>query len=96
VLRLAAEAEQRRREEQERRLERARAADTPDDQAFEPYAVLGLAAGATADEIRAAYEKAKAKYDPVHYEHLGLELQAHFKSKADDVERAFQMLYVSE
>lgn len=96
VLRLAAEVEQRRREEQERRLERARAADAPDNQVFDPYAVLGLAADATADGIRAAYEKAKAKYDPVHYEHLGVELQAHFKTKADDVERAFQMLYASE
>ena len=96
VLLLAAEAEQRRREEHERRLERARAADTPDNQAFDPYAVLGLAADAAADEIRAAYEKAKAKYDPVHYEHLGVELQAHFKAKAEDVERAFQMLYASE
>jgi len=96
VLRLAAEAEQRRREEQERRLERARAADTPDNQVFDPYAVLGLGPGATADEIRAGYDNAKAKYDPVHYEHLGVELQAHFKTKADDVERAFQMLYASE
>jgi hypothetical protein len=96
VLLLAAEAEQRRREEQERRLERSRAADTPDNQSFDPYAVLGLAADAAADEIRAAYEKAKAKYDPVHYEHLGVELQAHFKAKAEDVERAFQMLYASE
>ena len=96
VLRLAAEAEQRRREEHERRLERARAADTPDNQAFDPYAVLGLASDAPADAIRAAYDNAKAKYDPVHYEHLGVELQAHFKTKADDVERAFQMLYASE
>jgi hypothetical protein len=97
ALRLAAEVEQRRREEQERRLERARAADSGgDDQVFEPYAVLGLAPGATADEIRSAYEQAKAKYDPSQYEHFGGELQAHFKAKAESVERAYQMLCVSE
>ncbi len=97
ALRLAAEEEQRRREEQERRLQRARADDTPDrEQAFDPYAVLGLAPGATADAIRAAYEQAKAKYDPSHYEHFGVELQAHFKAKADAAERAFRMLYAPE
>ena len=97
AVRLAAEEEQRRREEQERRLQRSRADDTPDgEQAFDPYAVLGLAPGATTDAIRAAYEQAKAKYDPSQYEHFGGELQAHFKAKADAVERAFQMLYASE
>jgi hypothetical protein len=97
ALRLAAEVEQRRREEQERRLERARAADSAgDDQAFDPYAALGLAPGATAGEIRSAYEQAKAKYDPSQYEHFGGELQAHFKAKADAVERAYQMLGASE
>jgi hypothetical protein len=96
IMRLAAEVEQQKREAQERRLEKARAADLADSQASDPHIVLGVAAGATADEIRAAYEKMKAKYDPAHYEHLGVELQAHFKAKADDVERAFQALYASE
>jgi hypothetical protein len=97
ALRLAAEEEQRRREEQERRLQRARADDAPDgEQAFDPYAALGLAPDATADAIRAAYEQAKAKYDPSQYEHFGGELQAHFKAKADAVERAFRRLYASE
>ena len=103
--RLAAEAEQRRRDEQERRLQQAaRAAEAAGSAAqaaggedmFDPHAVLGVAPGADAEEIRAAYEQAKAKYDPREYEHLGVELQAHFKAKADAVERAFQMLYASE
>ena len=97
TLRLAAEVEQRRREEQERRLQSARAEAAPDgEQPFDPYAVLGLAPGASADAIRAAYEQARAKYDPSQYEHFGGELQAHFKAKADAVERAFQMLHASE
>ena len=96
--RLAAEAEQRRRDEQERRLlQAARAAEPAGvDERFDPHTVLGLAPGADAEEIRAAYEQAKAKYDPREYEHLGVELQAHFKAKADAVERAFQMLYALE
>jgi hypothetical protein len=97
ALRMAAEVEQRRREEQERRLQRAQAENAVDqDAVFDPHAVLGLPPDATADQIRAAYEKAKAKYDSSQYEHLGVELQAHFKTKAEAVERAFQMLYVSE
>jgi DnaJ-class molecular chaperone len=54
--------------------------------------VLGVAPGATPDEIHAAYLQAKAKYDPSQYEHFGSELQAHFKSKAEAVERAYRML----
>lgn len=97
ALRLAAEAEQQRREEQARRLQRAQAQNAGDEDAvFDPYAVLGLTAGATADQVRAAYEQAKAKYDASQYEHFGGELQAHFKAKAEAVERAFQMLYASE
>ena len=97
TLRLAAEVEQRRREEQERRLQSARAEAVPDgEQQFDPYAVLGLAPGASADAIRAAYEQTRAKYDPSQYEHFGGELQAHFRAKADAVERAFQMLCSSE
>ena len=97
VLRLAAESEQRRREEQERRLQRAQAEHAGDaDAVFDPYAVLGVTPTATADQIRGAYEQAKAKYDASQYEHFGGELQAHFKAKADAVERAFQMLYASE
>jgi hypothetical protein len=97
TLRLAAEVEQRRREEQERRLQSARNEATPDgEQQFDPYAVLGLAPGASAHAIRAAYDQARAKYDPSQYEHFGGELQAHFKAKADAVERAFQMLHASD
>jgi len=95
--RLAAEAEQRRRDEQERRLQRAQAENAGDQDAmFDPYAVLGVPQDAAPDQIRAAYEEAKKKYDASQYEHFGGELQAHFKTKAEAVERAFQMLYPSE
>jgi hypothetical protein len=96
AMRLSAEAEQRRREEQEKRLQRARAETMDREDVFDPHAILGVAPDATADQIRAAYAQAKAKYDPSNYEHLGIELQTHFKAKADAVERAFQVLNPSE
>ena len=97
ALRLAAEAEQQRRDDRDRRLQQAQAQHAAgDDAVFDPYAVLGLTPDATADQVRAAYQQAKAKYDASQYEHFGGELQAHFKAKAEAVERAFQMLYVSE
>jgi hypothetical protein len=97
TLRLAAQAEQQRREDKDRRLQQAQAQHAAEEAAvFDPYAVLGLTPDATADQVRAAYEQAKGKYDASQYEHFGGELQAHFKAKAEAVERAFQMLYVSE
>ena len=44
------------------------------------------------DDIRAAYEQAKTKYDPDLVSHLGDEARAHFQTKAESVERAYQML----
>jgi hypothetical protein len=63
-----------------------------DDVALDPYAVLGVPADATADAIRAAYEAAKAKYDPENVAHLSPEVQQHYRDKGDAVEQAFRML----
>jgi len=59
---------------------------------FDPYLVLGVPSEADADAIRAAYQQAKTKYDPQLVEFLGDEAQAHFKTKAQSIERAYQML----
>jgi DnaJ-domain-containing protein 1 len=59
---------------------------------FDPHAVLGVPPDAGLDDIRAAYEQAKTKYDPDLVSHLGDEARAHFQAKADSVERAYQML----
>jgi DnaJ-domain-containing protein 1 len=59
---------------------------------FDPYAVLGVPSEAGADAIRAAYQEAMTKYDPQLVEFLGDEAQAHFKTKAQSIERAYQIL----
>ena len=68
----------------------APAVDEPE--MFDPHAVLGVPPDAGLDDIRAAYEQAKTKYDPDLVSHLGDEARAHFQTKADSVERAYQMI----
>jgi DnaJ-domain-containing protein 1 len=59
---------------------------------FDPYLVLGVPSEADPDAIRAAYQQAMTRYDPQLVEFLGDEAQAHFKTKAQSIERAYQML----
>ncbi|HMJ81997.1 MAG TPA: DnaJ domain-containing protein [Vicinamibacterales bacterium] len=59
---------------------------------FDPYVVLGVPSEAGPDAIREAYQQAMTKYDPRQVEFLGDEAQAHFKTKAQSIERAYQML----
>jgi DnaJ-domain-containing protein 1 len=59
---------------------------------FDPYLVLGVPSEAGPDAIREAYQQAMTKYDPQLVEFLGDEAQAHFKTKAHSIERAYQML----
>lgn len=60
--------------------------------AFDPYLALGLAPDASGDEVRAAYELARLKYDPDQVAHLGDDAQAHYAAKSRAAERAYQML----
>src|SRR5262249_33997264 len=57
-----------------------------------PWAVLGVSKGAGPDEIYAAYQQAKAKYDPDFVSHLGSDAQEHFKNKALAIDAAYQQL----
>lgn len=68
------------------------AASVEEAEVFDPYVVLGLPSEADPDAIRAAYQQAITKYDPQQVEFLGDEAQAHFKAKAQSIERAYQML----
>lgn len=63
-----------------------------DNNVFDPYVVLGVPSEAGLDDIRTAYHKAITKYDPDLVSYLGDEAQAHFKAKAQSIERAYQML----
>jgi hypothetical protein len=69
-----------------------RGGSDPEGGAFDPYAILGVAQGASPDDIRAAYEQAKAKYDLGLVEDLGFEIKEHYKARLQAVERAFQIL----
>jgi hypothetical protein len=85
------EAEARQREEEARRT--SQTAEAPAEAAaFDPYLTLGVSRNATTEQIRNAYIYAMSKYDASNVEHLGAELQDHYRAKAQAVEQAFLML----
>jgi hypothetical protein len=90
------EAAQRLEEEARRRdaeaAQQRRSFGDEEEQAFDPYAVLGVPRGASVEAVHAAYEQAKAKYDLEQVEDLGSEIKQHYINKAQAVDRAFQML----
>lgn len=63
-----------------------------EEDVFDPYVVLGVSPEASQEDIGAAYQQAKTKYDPDLVSYLGDETQAHFKAKVEAIERAYQVL----
>jgi hypothetical protein len=63
-----------------------------EEEAFDPYRVLGVPREASHEDICAAYQQARTKYDPGFVSYLGPEARAHFEAKARAAERAYQML----
>jgi hypothetical protein len=63
-----------------------------EDAVFDPYRVLAVPHDANADVLRAAYNQARSKYDLRHVEGLGDEIKQHYSLKAQEVDRAFQVL----
>jgi hypothetical protein len=59
---------------------------------FDPYAVLGLSSSATDEQVRAAFEAARSRYDPEQVAHLGDDVQTHYAAKSRAAERAYRML----
>jgi hypothetical protein len=59
---------------------------------FDPYAVLGVPRDTTPEDLRTAYEQARSKYDQDTVAHLGVDVQEHFREKAQAVDRAYHML----
>ena len=84
------EARTREDEEAEHRSQQVAAAEA--ESIFDPYAVLGVGRDAGPDAIRAAYEAAKVKYEPDSVSHLGVDVQEYYKSKAEAVTRAYEMI----
>ncbi len=65
-----------------------------DSAEFDPYAVLGVARGATQQEILAAYRIEAARYHPDKVNHLGEELQKMAHEKMLGIQKAYEMLRV--
>jgi preprotein translocase subunit Sec63 len=80
-----ADAQQRQAEEALHRSQH----DVASQDEFDPYTVLGVARGASKEDIGVAYQAAKLKYDPDQVMHLSVDVQDHFKTKALAVERAY-------
>lgn len=64
----------------------------PPEAAFDPYVVLGASPETGPDGIRLAYERAMTTFDPNLVSHLSDEVQAHFRARAESIERAYGML----
>lgn len=84
--------EARAQEAERRRWQQAAAAAIAEESPIDPRSVLGVGADATPEQIHAAYEQAKQKYSPDLVSHLGSELQDLYRTKAQAVERAYQLL----
>ncbi len=92
---LARQQEEARQRDEEVRRWQAQAVAAiagPVETTFDPLAVLGLSASPTDEQIRTAYDEARAKYAPDQVSHLGMELQDHYRKKLEAVERAFERL----
>lgn len=79
-------------EAERRRWQAAAAAALAEDSPIDPRSVLGVSADATREQIHAAYEQARQKYSPELVSHLGSELQELYRTKAQAVERARELL----
>ena len=81
------------RQRQAEEFQRTQAAvHNPADLTFDPYSVLGLTPDASDDDVRAAFDAARSKYDPQQVAHLGFDVRNHYKAKSRAVERAYRML----
>ncbi len=59
---------------------------------FDPYEILGVSRDASRQEIDRAYCTAASKYDETQVAHLGDAVQAHYRNKAQAIERAYRTL----
>jgi hypothetical protein len=89
-----ARVRQREEEARERQVEEARQRSQVDiaSTEFDPYAILGVPPDASKEDILAAHQAAKLKYDPDQVSHLSAEVRDHYKAKADAVDLAYKKL----
>jgi hypothetical protein len=87
----AEDARRRQAEDALRQRQPAAVSHTVEEE-FDPYAVLGVPRDTSPERIRSAYEEARSKYDHDNVAHLGVDIQEHYKAKAQAVDRAYQLL----
>ena len=63
---------------------------------FDPFGVLDLRPGASAEEVKAAYREMLSKYHPDKVSHLGSEFQEIAHEKALDIQKAYEMIVGKE
>ncbi|RJQ60518.1 MAG: DUF1232 domain-containing protein [Desulfobacteraceae bacterium] len=63
-----------------------------DDPAQDPYALLGIQRGASAQEIKQAYRKLANQYHPDKVHHLGEEFKALAEKRFREIEAAYRKL----
>ncbi|MBW2038068.1 MAG: DnaJ domain-containing protein [Deltaproteobacteria bacterium] len=84
-----ADQDQQRRSEDAGRFERERETQAGSK---DPYEILGVAPGASREEIRSAYRRAAQAYHPDKVSHLGPELQQLAKKKFIEIQEAYEKL----
>ena len=72
------------------RQSRTTASDTRELQ--DPYAILGIAPGATTAEIKTAYRRLIAQYHPDKVQHLGKEFQELAEARFKAIQQAYDKL----
>ncbi len=69
---------------------RAAGSDGPDRQ--DPYTILGVAPGASKEEIKAAHRRLAAKYHPDKVQHLGNDFQKLAEARFKEIQQAYDEL----
>jgi len=64
--------------------------DNPDRQ--DPYTILGVAPGASKEEIKAAHRRLAAKYHPDKVQHLGNDFQKLAEARFKEIQQAYDEL----
>lgn len=68
------------------------AGDTNGPGVWDPYAILGVAPGASEEAIKAAYRRLAAQYHPDKVQHLGREFQELAERRFREIQQAYDEL----
>ncbi len=72
--------------------EKHRKTDSARNNSTDPYSVLGIAPGASPEEIKSAYRRLAAQYHPDKVQHLGKEIQALAEARFREIQQAYDAL----